>query len=156
MNRRWIIKYRQVFSSQNHLFLTLKRNLRRREPESKFKNRWESLYCSRHPVSCTLSQMHDRSVGFTHHRVQRWHKELLGEDKAIGSSSSATNYDTHPSANRSSHSAIFLPSITVDPECLAAEFEVFTNILGCYKESCKSVREACEFAYRKRLLFPAV
>ena len=48
------------------------------------------------------------------------------------------------------------PSIIVDPECLAAEFEVFSNILSSGKESCESVRDACEFAYRKRLIFPAI
>ena len=51
---------------------------------------------------------------------------------------------------------LFPPSITVNPECLAAEFEVFANIVGGDKESCKSVRKACQFAYQKKLLFPAV
>ena len=51
---------------------------------------------------------------------------------------------------------LFPPSIIVDPERLAAEFEVFSNILSSEKESCESVRDACEFAYRKRLIFPAI
>ena len=48
------------------------------------------------------------------------------------------------------------PSTIIDPECLAAEFDVFANIVGGEKESCKSVRDACEFAYWKRSIFPAV
>ena len=51
---------------------------------------------------------------------------------------------------------LFPPPINVNPECLAAEFEVFANILGGDKESCNSVRKACQFAYQKRLLFLAV
>ena len=48
------------------------------------------------------------------------------------------------------------PSTIIDPECLAAEFDVFADIIGYENESCKCVRDGCDFAYRKRSIFPAV
>ena len=48
------------------------------------------------------------------------------------------------------------PSTIIDPKCLTAEFDVFANIIGYEKESCKCVRDACNFAYRKGSIFPAV
>ena len=81
-----------------------------------------------------MSQVHYRGSEFTHDRAQRWGKEVLRKDKAFWSCS----------------------SLTIKPENLAAEFEVFINILCSDNESCNSARTACEFAYRKRFLFPAV
>ena len=62
----------------------------------------------------------------------------------------------YPSMNESKQSLYKLhpPSLTIEHENLAAQ--VFVNILCSDNEICNSVCDACEFAYQKRLLFPAV
>ena len=82
---------------------------------------------------------------------------MLRKDKTFGSNASSSAPISVPTLQQIDVVIqLHPPSTIIDPECPAAEFDVFANIIGYENESCKCVRDACDFAYRKRSIFPAV
>lgn len=53
-------------------------------------------------------------------------------------------------------SKLFPPSVTVDSACLAAEFEIFPQVLNRRQEPCKSVHDVSKVAYEHKSIFPSI
>ena len=51
-------------------------------------------------------------------------------------------------------SKLFPPSVTFDPACLAAEFEIFP--VDRSQDPCKSVNDLCQVAYKHKSIFPCI
>ena len=52
-------------------------------------------------------------------------------------------------------SRLFPPSVTLNSECLCAEFGLFVNIVNKGKESYKTVHDVAAGAFRKKSILPA-
>ena len=51
-------------------------------------------------------------------------------------------------------SQLFPPSVTVNPSCLAAEFEIFPQVVHRNQDVCLSVSDLGKMAYKHKSIFP--